>query len=103
MRFVNGGLVASAVLLAGCTGTPPVTIEKPVEVKVPVAVACVERLPTKPVFKSDEQLKRGSSYQVVNDLLADRLAREIYEAELEALLSGCVQPVAREPGKGLTP
>lgn len=91
MHFVNGVLAASTVLLSGCTASPPVVIEKPVEVRVPVAVSCVKALPVKPVFKTDEQLKRGSDYQVVNDLLADRLAREIYELQLEAVLKGCVQ------------
>ncbi|MCU7064908.1 hypothetical protein K7R09_24205 [Serratia ureilytica] len=93
MRFVNGVLAASAVVvLVGCAAPPPVTVVKTVEVKVPVAVSCVTTLPVKPAFKTEEQLKRESDYQVVNDLLADRLTRQGYELELEAVLSGCQSP-----------
>ncbi|WP_204421629.1 hypothetical protein [Burkholderia sp. MS455] len=98
MRFANGVLAVSVVVLAGCVGCPkPVTIDRPVEVRVPVAVPCVTSLPAKPAFKTDAQLKAGSNYQIFNDLLADRLAREIYESQLEAELAGCVQTVGVSP------
>ncbi|MBU3895404.1 hypothetical protein KH388_22185 [Serratia rubidaea] len=90
MRFVNGVLAASVAVLAGCAAPPPMTGVKTVEVKVPVAVSCVASLPAKPAFKTDAQLQEGSSYQVFNNLLADRLARERYILQLEAVLSGCV-------------
>ncbi len=99
MRCVNGVLVASVLGVAGCASPPPVTVVKTVEVKVPVPVACVTTLPARPALKTDAQLKQGSDYQVVNDLLADRLSRQLYESELEAVLSGCqaaVVPAASE-------
>ncbi len=60
-------------------------------VKVPVAVKCIESAPVKPVFevsllRSDDDLdKAAKSYMI------ERHQRIAYEAELEALVSGCVK------------
>ncbi|QRR07633.1 hypothetical protein FPJ27_15310 [Burkholderia sp. MS455] len=50
------------------------------------------------MFVTDAQLKQGADYQVVNELLADRLSRQLYESELEAVLTEC--QACATPDKG---
>jgi len=88
MRFVNGALPVSIAMLTGCSSLPAT---RTVDVKVPVPVTCLTALPARPAFMTDAQLKAGSDYQVVNNLLADRLARQYYISQLEAALTGCLK------------
>lgn len=85
---------ALACSLAGCATAPaPVTIEKPIEVKIPVAVPCVKGLPDQPVFLDDRALLTGSGAQVFDRVWADHLARRDYIDELRAVLIGCARPI----------
>lgn len=61
----------------------------PIEVKIPVAVSCVKFIPKKPVFTTDAELAKIKDGNFVTALHLDRLKRQSYEAELEAILAGC--------------
>lgn len=84
-------LLAPLLLLAACA-TAPAVIEKPVEVKVPVAIKCLQFAPDKPAFLDDVDLLTGSGAQVFDRVWADHLARRDYEGELEAALGACIKP-----------
>lgn len=84
----NFTFVIAALYVSGCTALP----EKPptiTEIKIPVAVSCIESVPQKPAFKSDVELRALDDYQVTLSLLKDRAERMIYEGELEAVIEGC--------------
>lgn len=70
--------------LAGCAG-----IEVPKEVRVPVAVPCVEQVPQRPSMMSDQELLALDDYGLVVALARDRRVRQGYIVELEATLEGC--------------
>ena len=77
------------LLLTAC----PAKFVKPqiIEVSIPVSVPCFETMPTKPKFITNDELLAMNGGNFVYALGADRLARMSYEAELEALLIGCVK------------
>lgn len=59
-------------------------------VKVPVAVKCIESAPVKPLFevtllRSEDDLDRAAKSYMI-----ERRQRIAYEAELEALIVGCI-------------
>jgi hypothetical protein len=73
--------------LAGCAlNGPP---KPPETVRVPVLVRCLDGLPARPSFLSDEQLLALDNYGVIVALAQDRRLRQAYELQLEALLAGC--------------
>lgn len=81
---------ALACSLSACASAPaPVTIEKPIEVKIPVAVPCIKKVPDGPAFLDDQALLAGSGAQVFDRVWADHLARRDYINELRAVLLGC--------------
>jgi hypothetical protein len=80
-------LIILLLMLTSCaTLNPP----KSIEVDIPVAVSCVSHIPDKPNFISDEVLLTYTQGNFVTALHVDRLERQSYEAELEAVLAGCL-------------
>ncbi len=73
-------------MLSSCASLLPV---KTLEVKVPVAVPCVQAMPEKPYFITDDELLAYDKGNFITALHVDRLQRQSYEAELEAVLAGC--------------
>lgn len=76
------------LLLIGCATT---TLKPPtiIEVKVPVIISCIKKLPLKPQFKKDAELVAMGNAEFVTALHIDRLLRDAYIAELEAVVEGC--------------
>ena len=60
-----------------------------ISVKIPVVVSCVKFIPKKPLFTTDAELAKIKDGNFVTALHLDRLKRQNYEAELEAILAGC--------------
>ena len=86
---VVAALMLTLFALCSCCSRP---VKPEVQiVKVPVAVKCIESAPVKPVFeltllRSDDDIdKAAKSYMI------ERRQRIAYEAELEALVGGCVK------------
>lgn len=91
------GAIALCLMLQACSSTPeqpvaPITHIETVTQKIPVPVYCLDRMPDKPVFRTDAQLKQGSDGEVIAGLRIDRINRADYEAELEATLRACLAP-----------
>ncbi|HEY7985327.1 MAG TPA: hypothetical protein VIE17_00230 [Methylophilaceae bacterium] len=79
-------LMLMTAFLSAC-GTAPVRDVQLVDKAV--AVSCVENPPAIPGFKTDSELKAMPDYEVMITLLSERIRREIYESELEAVLQAC--------------
>ena len=74
------------LLLAGCSTNPFATVPK--EVSVPVIVPCVQDVPVKPA--SEFEASKGKSlFDQTKALLIDLENDVIFEAGLEAVISGC--------------
>lgn len=86
-RILIAGAGISA-LLAGC-GTQLVI---PDEVKVAVPTSCAAEKPKRPQLPTDQELAGLDDFHLPIALHLDRRLRQQYEAELEAVLSGCWQP-----------
>lgn len=84
-------LLVSAICLCSCSLTPKIP-DPPqiVEVKVSVPVNCLGPLPNKPYFLKDAELTMLQPSQFVTALHIDRLMRDMYMAELEAAIEGCI-------------
>lgn len=80
--------VSIALALIGCSAAPP---RLPERVAIPVAVACLDRIPDRPAFRSDRELLAQSDYAAVLALWLDRRLRQDYEAVIEAALQACVR------------
>jgi hypothetical protein len=81
---VKTWLTASALLLlVGCTTVPK-------EVRIRVPVPCVEQAPQRPSLIADAELRALDDYGLVIALARDRRLRQGYEAQLEAVLAGCL-------------
>ena len=76
----------SVLLLSGCSLLPP----KVQEIQIPVIIPCVKYSPVKPNLISDADLRKLDDGNFVTALHLDRLQRQSYEAELEAVIAGCV-------------
>jgi PBP1b-binding outer membrane lipoprotein LpoB len=74
------------LLLSGCALVSP---PKVVQVKIPVMVSCIQSMPTKPSFITDVELIKMIEGNFVTALHIDRMKRQSYEAELEAILTAC--------------
>ena len=74
--------VLFALLLAGCTTAPPITV------KIPVSVGCLGVLPVRPIptFGVGQYLGEKAAAQAA---LADASAWELYAIRLEAAMAGC--------------
>lgn len=81
-------LAGLAGVLGGCS--EPRIVYKPVEVRVPVPVSCIDRLPERPALRSDADLIALDDYGLVIALGRDRIAAAQYIRELEALLPPCL-------------
>lgn len=79
--------ILPCLFLTSCaTLFPPKTIE----VKIPVAVSCIDVMPEKPDLISDAELWSYENGNFITALHVDRLQRKSYEALLEAVLEGCI-------------
>jgi hypothetical protein len=73
------------ILLAGCA-TKPATVE----VKVPVYVSCVKAVPARPAFAAPVLSTDASEGEKVLAIANDTLRHFKYEAQLEAVIAGCL-------------
>ena len=64
----------------------------PVEVKTPVMVACVDQVPTEPMYETAYVTADDDLCQLTDALLIERRQRMIYIDTLRAALAGCVLP-----------
>jgi len=83
-------LLALVLVASGCASKPQ--IEKPpqiVEIKIPVAVPCINELPPKPPIHSNDLLLSMTDYAFVTALHGDRLALDLYSQRLENILAAC--------------
>ncbi len=81
--------IMGLALLAGCQ--TPVTIDRPVRVEVPVAVACISSLPVRPATTDDQALKAMDDFTAVLTMRRDTLVLRAHVETLEALLGPCTQ------------
>ena len=80
--------LAVSLLLAGCATQ---RVEIPTIVKVPVPVACLERLPESPAVAGDAELLALDDYGLVLTLARDRKRLEVAYGELRAVAQACVK------------
>ena len=62
----------------------------PVQVKIPIPVSCITVSPVRPDFITDEELKKMKDGNFVSAPHLDRMKRQSYELELEAILIACM-------------
>ena len=75
-------------LLAGCNATlPPL----PVEVRVPVPVPCLDRMPERPTFLADSELAKLDDWNFILELRRDQLELRGHVEVLTATLQACVK------------
>ena len=79
-------ILLGAVLLAGCAGAPPATQT----VYVPVHRPCVKDVPPAPVYEFDKLPLDAPDGVKVLALARDWLRGRRYEAQLDALIEGCL-------------
>jgi hypothetical protein len=81
-------------LLAACTANPPIIVEKPVEVKVPVTVPCVKERPGEVVGLRDRVGRADwdalSTDQREKLLQAQAQDRKAFGDRLTVATAGCV-------------
>ncbi|TNC78249.1 hypothetical protein FHI69_02845 [Janthinobacterium lividum] len=79
-----------ALLLAGCGSAPP-TLQR---VEVPVFTPCVKVMPQHPLYEFDKLLATATATatdgEIVLALARDWPRGRRYEAELEAIVKGCL-------------
>ncbi len=83
-------LLASTALLAGCICPPPLVIKEPVEVKVPVPVACLDAPLPKPEWELDKPAPAGM-FGKTTAVLRELEQRRNYEREMEAAIQACIK------------
>ena len=76
------------LLLAGCAAAPEV-IEKPVEVRVPVAVPCKTAAIPEPDWPLAKVPSAASDFVFFQAALAELLLRTGYELRLKAAVAAC--------------
>lgn len=82
-------LTMLALALTGCA-CDPVYVDRPVEVKVPVPVPCVETVPAEPVWPLDDpELASKGLFAMGLAALQEVEMRRQYEAQLVPLLVAC--------------
>lgn len=82
-----------AVMLAACSSSPARPNIDTVEIKVPVAVPCVKRVPVPPKFQYGIGDYPGDA-AAVGLLVADLEAAKQYGVEWVAATAGCVIPAS---------
>lgn len=75
-------LLALIAALAGCDTLPK-------RVEVPISVPCRVTLPERPAWAIDALAADSGLYDRVRALLAERVQRQGYEAQLEAAAKAC--------------
>lgn len=79
-------LLMAGTLLAACDTLPP-----PVrEVRVPVYTPCIKAAPERPVFAARTLAPDASDGEKILAIARDLPMHLRYEAQLEALLAGCL-------------
>nr|WP_314606573.1 hypothetical protein [uncultured Janthinobacterium sp.] len=76
------------LLLAGC-GSAPATLQR---VEVPVFTPCVKDVPQRPAYEFDQLAPVATDGEIVLALARDWPRGRKYEAELEAVIAGCIPP-----------
>lgn len=79
--------ISCAVLLGGCTSTPP---PAPVRVEVPVMVPCLGQVPERPAYEFDKLVPMATDGEVILALARDWTRGRKYEGELEAVVAKCL-------------
>ena len=76
------------VIFSGCQSIP----DAPTEVRIPVSIACITAadVPKSPIFATDAELAKLPDGDLILSLAKDRRQNQGYRAELEAVISGCV-------------
>jgi len=82
-------LIIYLLVLTGCTTTPEKI--KPIEKKVPIAVACIIEIPETPKYNFTLRSKSDDIFLKVKALLADRELDKGYKDQLLTALKGCRQ------------
>jgi hypothetical protein len=80
----------SMLILAGCSSVAPLppAPPEPVQVLVPVAVPCVDKLPDQPKKCT---VRDNTRVERLRCILVDKIWGDAYIAELEALLAACAK------------
>ena len=83
-------LLTSAIIIAlsGCQATLPAV---PTEVRVPIAIPCIDKLPDKPALFTDEQLSKMGDGELIISLRIDQLNARGYIAQADALMLACIK------------
>lgn len=86
--------ILAALALAGCATPAPVIKEVPIEVKVPVAVSCLEgSRPVEPVALKDrfprQEWERIATEEREALIIVQALDRKIYGDKLTGATAGC--------------
>ena len=76
---------AVAMLLVGCTSSPP-TLQR---VEVPVFTPCVKTVPQRPAYELDQLAPAANDGEIVLALGRDWARGRKYEQALEAIIIGC--------------
>lgn len=86
--------IVFALLITACTHVEKIPVQVPVEVKVPVMVACIDanELPALPHFVTRDIKGTEPDCELVDALLIERLQHQQYLKELQAVLAGCIAP-----------
>ena len=81
-------MMASILALSGCAATLPAV---PGEVRIPIPVACIDKLPDKPALFTDEQLSKMGDGELIISLRIDQLNARGYIAVADALMMACIK------------
>lgn len=91
-RLTLPATALAALLAAGCAAPPAaVPSVQTVEVRVPVPVPCAAAVPPPPAWATDGLPAEPGLIEAVRALLAERIQRRAYQAELEAVVRACVE------------
>ena len=87
--WIRHAAATGAILaLSGCAATLPAV---PAEIRIPVPVACIDKLPDKPALFTDEQLSKMGDAELIISLRIDQLNARGYIAQADALMMACVK------------
>lgn len=91
MKFL---VVSLAAMLCACTTVEKEPVTVPLEIKVPVAISCIEphEVPIPPNFATLQIQGHETDCELVNILLTDWVQRKTYIEQLQGVLAGCVKP-----------
>ena len=96
-RLTLPATALAALLAAGCAAPPAgVPSVQALEVRVPVPVPCAAAVPLPPAWATEGLPAEPGLIEAVRALLAERIQRRAYQAELEAVVRACVEA----PGGG---